>query len=68
MGAVCVAAGAAAAEAVAVDFVDDVQGAVRVGEAGGVDGAAEAVREWRGKWRLLGVGEGRARERDREES
>lgn len=45
MGAVCVAAGTAAAEAVAVDFVDDVQGAVRVGEAGGVDGAAEAVRE-----------------------
>lgn len=36
----CVAAGAAVADAVAVDFVDDVQGAVGVFEAGRVDRAA----------------------------
>ena len=46
MGVVAVAADAAAAEAVAVDFVDDVEGAVRVCEAGCVDCAA-----------LAGVGE-----------
>lgn len=40
VGAVCVSAGAAAAEAVAVDFVDDVDFAVCVDEACGVDGAA----------------------------
>lgn len=40
MGAVCVTAGAAAAEGVAVDLVDDIEGAVGVGEACGVDGPA----------------------------
>ena len=42
VGFVAVAADAAAAEAVAVDFVDDVEGAVGIGEAGCVDGAALA--------------------------
>lgn len=45
VGVVAVAADAAAAEAVAVDFVDDVEGAVRVCEAGRVDCAALAVVE-----------------------
>lgn len=56
MGFVAVAAGAAAAEVVFVDFVDDVAGAVGVGEAGCVDGAAEAVGGGISWWRL---GEGR---------
>ena len=41
-----VAAGAAATEAVAVHFVDDVEGAVRVCEASWVDGAAFPVCGW----------------------
>ena len=40
---VAVAAGAAATEAVAVDFIDDVEGAVGVCEAGRIDGAALTV-------------------------
>lgn len=43
VGFVAVAADATAAEAVSVDFVDDVAGAVGVGEPGCVDGTAEAV-------------------------
>ena len=43
VGVVAVAADAAAAEAVAVDFVDDVDGAVRVCEASRVDCAALTV-------------------------
>ena len=39
MATVLITAGAAAAEAVAVDFVDDVDFAVVVDEAGRVDGA-----------------------------
>ena len=42
MGFVAIAANTAAAEAIAVDFVDDVEGAVRVCEAGCVDSTALA--------------------------
>ena len=42
MGFVAVAADAAAAEAIAVDFIDDVEGAIGVCEAGCVDSAALA--------------------------
>lgn len=68
VGPVAVAAGAAAAEAVAVDFVDDIEGAVPVCEAGWVDGAALAVYGWEVQWdpRKRGhLDEGRLTLRDR---
>lgn len=63
MGFVAVAADAAAAEAVFVDFVDDVAGAVGVGEAGCVNGAAEAVGGGISWWRLGERREGERRRR-----
>ena len=60
VGSVAVAAGAAAAEAVAVDFVNDVEGAGGVDEAGGVDGAALAVGA---EIRFVGMLKGGAEER-----
>lgn len=51
-GGVAVVAVAAVPDAVAVDLVDDVDGAVRVDEAGWVDGSALAV-VWVGKSRCL---------------
>ena len=49
MGAVAVAADAAAAEGTAIDFVDDVERAIAVGEASRVNSAALA-RGWIQHW------------------
>lgn len=66
VGSVAVATDAAAAEAVAVDFVHDVEGAVRICEAGCVDCAALAVMGgFSGTWREETRVKGRLTLRDR---